>query len=124
MRKLGALEACGHHVAEHGRRGRVHPFRKYGEVGIGLVYVKPLAKNAVFEVGKFPAGQHAPGMHGKSALGFYCAPVGSDGGNDDFVAGFKVFDKSTDLDNFTNALMSQNHIGTFTNRAFPYCVDI
>ena len=100
------VEASGDHVAEHDCRGRIQALRQKGEVCVGLVDMEILRKDAVFEVGELPSGQHAARMHGISGLCFQAAPVGGDGRNDDPVAWFQGFDQVAHLYDFAHCFVA------------------
>ena len=93
--QLRSVKARGHHIAEHDRRAGIDAFGEQRQIAVGVIDVEILGEYPVFEVGKFPTGQHPARVHGEAALGFQRIPVRGDGGHDDLVAGFKIFDQSS-----------------------------
>ena len=88
--QLYAVEAGGDHIAEHDGGSGIQAFRQKGEIGVCLIYMEILCEDAVFEIGKFPTGQHAAGVHGISALCFQAAPIRCDSRNDDPISDLQV----------------------------------
>ena len=53
VRQLRAVEAGGHHIAQHDGACRVYAVRQRRKVCVGFVYVEIFGENAVFKVGNF-----------------------------------------------------------------------
>ena len=113
------MEAGGHHIAEHDGRSGLNAFGETGEIRIRLVHVEKFREYAVLEVRELPARQHAARVHGISPLRFEAAPIGGNGGNDDLFSDFKVLDQRTDLYDFPDRLMTENHIPAIADSALP-----
>lgn len=118
------MKAGRHHIAQHHGFGRVNGGRQQGQVAVRIVNVKKLAEHAVLKIGKFPAREHAAGMHGIPGLRLKRIPVWRNCGHDDLVPRFKATHQGTNFHNFANRLVSQNHVVPVTQRALPNRVDI
>ena len=122
--KLHAVEARGHHVGKHGGFGYVHAFRPQRKIAVRIVDMEIFAEYAFLEVGEFPSGQHAAGVHGVAALEIGRVPVGSDGGDHDLVARLEVSHQRAGFHDFADGFMSEMHVVTGSDGLFPDGMDV
>ena len=122
VRLFHAVKACGHHVGEHAGLFRRNFVRHVGQIAVGVVDMEVFAKDAILEVGEFPARQHAAGVGAKTGLGLQGTPVRRDGGHHDAVALFEVFHQRTDFIHDPTALVPQDHVVPVAQGPFPYRV--
>ena len=104
--KLCAVQAGGHHIRKHTGIHYIHSLGHERKVAIRVVHMEELGENAVLDVGKLPASQHAAGMHGVARLGLKGAPVRRYGGYQHPVAGLEVLYLGAYLDHLGAALVS------------------
>ena len=122
--ELRAVETGGHHVAHHGGGTDIYALGQERKVAVGVVDVEKLSEHAVLEVGEFPSGKHAAGVHGISGLRLERRPVRGDGRHYDLVAGLEVLDEGADLLDDADSLMAKDHVMAVAYRALPHSVDI
>ena len=118
------MESRREHVGKHAGVDGVDALGDQGQIAVGVVDVEVLGKNAVFEVGEFPAGEHAAGMHGIAALGLKGVPVGRDRGHEHAVTGLEILDQRADFHDLGAAFVAENHVVPFADGPFPNRMDV
>ena len=84
------------------------------------MHMEIFRKHTVFKIRKFPACQHAAGMHRVSCLGFQRIPVGGDCRDKNTVARLEIFYIRADFHHFCAAFMPENHVMPFTDSTLPH----